>query len=547
MSDYTLADVLSGDAPGESNLPAGVETARLRPLMQSCAAQLTDAGYAASSAVRAYWVPGRIEVLGKHTDYAGGQSLLMAAGRGLAVLACDRDDVVLDAMVAGAGREAIAISPELIVTPGGWRNYPMTVARRLMRNFGTLSGCAAAIAGDLPPASGMSSSSAMLIGFYLALADRNALAARDTFARAIHGPQELAEYLSCAENGNGFGPLAGDRGVGTAGGSEDHTAILCCRAGELGRYNFAPLRALGSVPLADDLAFAVGVSGVTAVKTGGAMADYNRAAAIARAAVEAWNRATGRSDANLGAALASAPGATEAVREVLAGSAYADLPRQARFTSAQLAGRFEQFQAECRIVEDVAAALGADASLGAASLGAAALGAEASLRAEADLIARRASSGDSRGADRGAAQGLRADQSAIDQERLRLRARIGELVDRSQELAERYLGNQVAQTIELARSARRLGAVAASAFGAGFGGSVWAMVSTKTLGGAAQFTADRANVGRTGADRVIADRVNDGGEAFLAQWRAQYVQRFSQQADACEFFITTPAGAAARL
>src|SRR2546430_16423892 len=57
---------------------------------------------------------------------------------------------------------------------------------------------------------------------------------------------------------------------------------------------------------------------------------------------------------------------------------------------------------------------------------------------------------------------------------------IGPLVDRSQWLAERLLGNQIPETIALARSARDLGAAASSAFGAGFGGSVWALVPAGT-------------------------------------------------------------------
>jgi len=44
-------------------------------------------------------------------------------------------------------------------------------------------------------------------------------------------------------------------------------------------------------------------------------------------------------------------------------------------------------------------------------------------------------------------------------------------------LATTHLGNQVGETVDLARLARELGASAASAFGAGFGGSVWALVS----------------------------------------------------------------------
>ena len=52
----------------------------------------------------------------------------------------------------------------------------------------------------------------------------------------------------------------------------------------------------------------------------------------------------------------------------------------------------------------------------------------------------------------------------------------GRTVARSQELAERLLRNQVPETVALVRSARDHGAWAASAFGAGFGGSVWALV-----------------------------------------------------------------------
>src|SRR3954470_3013983 len=38
------------------------------------------------------WVPGRIEFLGKHTDYAGGRSLVCAVVRGFVVAAAARDD-----------------------------------------------------------------------------------------------------------------------------------------------------------------------------------------------------------------------------------------------------------------------------------------------------------------------------------------------------------------------------------------------------------------------------------------------------------------------
>jgi galactokinase len=56
------------------------------------------------------------------------------------------------------------------------------------------------------------------------------------------------------------------------------------------------------------------------------------------------------------------------------------------------------------------------------------------------------------------------------------RGRLEVLSDDSQTDAEQLLGNQVPETIALARRARELGAFGAASFGAGFGGSVWALV-----------------------------------------------------------------------
>jgi galactokinase len=55
-------------------------------------------------------------------------------------------------------------------------------------------------------------------------------------------------------------------------------------------------------------------------------------------------------------------------------------------------------------------------------------------------------------------------------------AALAELAGASQRDAEDLLDNQVPETIALARAARALGAIGACSFGAGFGGSVWALV-----------------------------------------------------------------------
>jgi galactokinase len=90
-------------------------------------------------------------------------------------------------------------------------------------------------------------------------------------------------------------------------------------------------------------------------------------------------------------------------------------------------------------------------------------------------------------------------------------------VERSQHAAEELLGNQVPETMHLARSAWELGAAAASAFGAGFGGAVWAMVP-------------RA-----------------GAEHFLEAWREEYVAAFPRRAARARFFVEPTGPGALRL
>jgi len=90
----------------------------------------------------------------------------------------------------------------------------------------------------------------------------------------------------------------------------------------------------------------------------------------------------------------------------------------------------------------------------------------------------------------------------------------GKLVDRSQLAAKELLGNQVPETVCLAATARAQGALAASAFGAGFGGSAWALVETARA------------------------------ESFLADWAAAYRQEFPARADAASFFVAGAGSAA---
>ena len=209
---------------------AGPETANQKAELFGCGARaLVAAGVDPQEETRALFVHSRVEVLGKHTDYAGGRSIVAALELGICMVVHPRADATVRGLAVELGESiGCELHPELEVAPGTWRIYPMTVVRRLARNFGTgLRGAEIAFVSDLPQAAGMSSSSALMVGTYLALAEHNHLTQREIYRRHISDQLELAAYLGTMENGQSFGDLEGDLGVGTFGGSEDPTAILC--------------------------------------------------------------------------------------------------------------------------------------------------------------------------------------------------------------------------------------------------------------------------------------------------------------------------------
>lgn len=397
-------------------------------------------------------MPGRIEVLGKHTDYAGGRSLLAAVERGLVLVTVPRRDAWVNISALDLADQAtFTVDPDLVPAPG-WANYPMTVARRLARDFpGFAVGADIAVQGDLPHASGMSSSSALIVGTFLCLAAAGDLLTEPRFRSEVSDPDALASYLAAVESGQGFGRLPGDAGVGTHGGSEDHTAILNAREGTLLQYRFVPAALERTVPFPPHQLFVIASSGIDAEKTGAMREQYNRASALVRTLRELWMRSGGDPAPSLAAALRSRPGAIDALREAVQSTPQPGFPRS------DLLARLDHFVRESEEIVPAAA----------------------SALAEGEL------------------------------------ATFGALVDESQALAERLLGNQVPETVDLARSARELGAVAASAFGAGYGGSVWAMVE-----------ASRA-------------------DTFLRAWRAAYTSAHPGPAQRATFF-SSGAGMAAR-
>ncbi len=386
------------------------------------------------------FIPGRIEVLGKHTDYCGGRSIVCAIDRGFHVEIEEESQplVVLENRDISE-RVSIALKDTKSL-PGHWGNYAVEVVRRLGANFPERlkDGVKIRFHCDLPKAAGLSSSSALMIMVFAALDMVNDLRGASRYQDNIHNDLDLAEYLGCIENGQSFRELAGSAGVGTFGGSQDHAAIVLGKADQLSAFSFSPLRHDADVAFPATHSFVIASSGVMAEKTGAARDSYNRVSRMV-------SEITGA----IGKGLTLARMFEEfGVDDVLA-----KIRRmRSKFMTRELLDRVEQFRIENFEIIPAVCDMLADGKIG----------------------------------------------------------DIGDPIDLSHVNAERFLGNQTPETAFLQRSAREIGAVAASAFGAGFGGSVYAIVQASDA------------------------------EPFSKEWQRTYLQSFPQHKRGSDFFTTRP-------
>ena len=86
---------------------------------------LIQKGAVGSAEAYAHFVPGRIEVLGKHTDYAGGRSIVAAVERGFCMVAVPRADARATVLAVELGESVeCELEADLQVPSSGWTNYP---------------------------------------------------------------------------------------------------------------------------------------------------------------------------------------------------------------------------------------------------------------------------------------------------------------------------------------------------------------------------------------------------------------------------------------
>jgi galactokinase len=162
--------------------------------------------------------PGRVNLIGEHTDYNGGLALPFAIDRGVTVTAEPRDGDRIEARATDLGEEdAFALAE-----PGradGWRAFVRGTVAELRAEGHAVHGCRLSIEGDVPHGSGLSSSAALEAALCLALVEEPG------------DRVDLAKLCSRVEN----------EWVGAETGLLDQLAVLCGEEGHALRIDFRSL------------------------------------------------------------------------------------------------------------------------------------------------------------------------------------------------------------------------------------------------------------------------------------------------------------------
>lgn len=200
-------------------------------------------------------VPGRVNLIGEHIDYHNLAVLPMALSRRVEIRWRARHDVTVRATSPSYHPREFTLAPDLEAWPAGdWGNYVKAAANAAQWKWKLTRGADLDISSNLPPAAGLSSSSALLTACTLALLQANGIGA--SF-------DELMEVLP-----------EGEYFVGTRGGGMDHAAVLAARTGCALLVEFAPARAR-AVPVPEGWSFLVAHSLTHAEKSGGVREEYN--------------------------------------------------------------------------------------------------------------------------------------------------------------------------------------------------------------------------------------------------------------------------------
>jgi len=202
--------------------------------------------------VEAY-APGRVELLGNHTDYNQGLVLAGAIDRGLRVSGERRNDGRICLSSSALGQVEVDLADLHPQTKGRWANYPLGVVRQLHDVGIAIEGFSATIEGNLPPGCGLSSSAALEVAtaFFLLKLFESELP-----------PLQIARLCQRAEH----------EFVGVQSGLLDQVTSIFGRAEHAVRFD-ARDNEIRTIPFPPDLALVITESGR---KRALAQGEYNR-------------------------------------------------------------------------------------------------------------------------------------------------------------------------------------------------------------------------------------------------------------------------------
>ena len=207
-------------------------------------------GYAPSRGVRA---PGRVNLIGEHTDYNDGFCLPMAIERDVRVALRPRRDRVVRVLSLEQPGQVISFELSRAIAKAAdsepqtrWADYVKGCAQTLLANKIPLVGVDLALTGDVPLGSGLSSSAALEVATIHALL--SAASASSSTARPKIANERIATLAQQAEN----------RYIGVKCGILDQLSSACCVAGKAMlmdcrtlSLSFAPLPEGVAVVIAD--------------------------------------------------------------------------------------------------------------------------------------------------------------------------------------------------------------------------------------------------------------------------------------------------------
>ena len=209
--------------------------------------------------------PGRVNLIGEHTDYNDGWVLPMAIDRRVGIACAPRDDRVLRVHSA-IFDQTHEFRLDQLVPPGGseWSSYVAGMAWAMAADGFDVSGADLTVDGDVPLGSGLSSSSALVMATALALCEVSGIA---------WSPLEMALLGRTVER----------EWIGVQGGIMDQFTAVMAQSGHALLLDCRDL-SHQTVPIPDEAAVVVMDTGAPRTLAGSA---YNDRSASCRSAVAA--------------------------------------------------------------------------------------------------------------------------------------------------------------------------------------------------------------------------------------------------------------------